>query len=284
VSPGKNKIDLFLLRLDKIHPDISGNKWFKLKFYLDDAAAQGKKSIVTFGGAWSNHIIAVAAACKLNNLQSTGIIRGEKPKKLSWTLKMASGYGMQLLFITREDYKRKKIPAALSSDDNNNYIINEGGYGEKGALGAAAIADYYQEKQYTHICCAAGTGTMMAGLIKAASPGQQIIGMSVLKNNADLQKETETLLSADERGKNYTFIHDYHFGGYAKKNQLLTDFMNRFYRQTAIPTDFVYTAKLLYGIYDLAEKNFFPPDSKLLIIHSGGLQGNNSLAMGTLIF
>src|SRR5260221_14167293 len=150
---GKNKIDLFLLRLDKIHPDISGNKWFKLKFYLDDAIAQGKETIVTFGGAWSNHIIAVAAACKLNGLQSTGIIRGEKPKKLSGTLKMAAEYGMQLVFITREDYKKKKIPSPLSVADDNNYIISEGGYGEKGAVGAAAIADYYQGKQYTHICC-----------------------------------------------------------------------------------------------------------------------------------
>jgi 1-aminocyclopropane-1-carboxylate deaminase len=191
---------------------------------------------------------------------------------------------MQLIFISREDYKQKKVPAELSSAAESIYIINEGGCGEKGARGAATIAKYYPNKFYTHICCAVGTGTMMAGLIKASLPGQQIIGISVLKNNLDLQKGTETLLTENERGKNYTFIHEYHFGGYAKMNSELTDFMNIFYKKTLIPTDFVYTAKLLYGIYDLVEKNYFPAGSRLLIIHSGGLQGNNSLMKQTLIF
>jgi len=148
-STGKNKIDLFLLRLDKIHPEISGNKWFKLKFYLDDAIEQHKKSIITFGGAWSNHILAVAATCKLKGLLATGIIRGERPKKLSYTLNKAEEYGMKLIFISREDYKQKKIPSALSSVHESAYIINEGGYGERGALGAATIADHFK-RNYIH--------------------------------------------------------------------------------------------------------------------------------------
>ena len=197
---------------------------------------------------------------------------------------MAAEYGMQFIFTSRNDYKEKTMPAELLADISNIYVINEGGYGKKGALGAATISDYYKNENFSHICCAVGTGTMMAGLIKSASPGQTIIGISALKNNYALLKETEALLTDDEKKKNYSIIHDYHFGGYAKYKQAEIDFMNTFFRQTGIANDFVYTAKLLYGINDLAGKNFFPPGSRILIIHSGGLQGNNSLVEGTLIF
>ncbi|MEO7923940.1 MAG: pyridoxal-phosphate dependent enzyme [Chitinophagaceae bacterium] len=274
------QISLSVLRLDKIHPFVSGNKWFKLRYYLDEAKAQGKRSVVTFGGAWSNHILATAAACKINGLASTGIIRGEAPGHLSSTLTRAKELGMQLVFLNRDDYRNKKIPAAWSTGDH--YIIPEGGYGIKGAAGAATIADLYSEKDFTHSCCAAGTGTMTAGLVSRSSPSSKIISFSVLKNNAALEEDIAHLIPIGK--KSPALIHDYHFGGYAKHTPSLLVFMNDFYRQVNIPTDFVYTAKLFYGVTDLIQQDYFPTGSRLLVVHSGGLQGNDSLGKRTLIF
>jgi 1-aminocyclopropane-1-carboxylate deaminase len=277
-------ISVSVLRLDKIHPVISGNKWFKLQHYLKEAREQQKKKVITFGGAWSNHIVAMAAVCKMNGLASVGIIRGEEPAELSSTLLLAKEYGMQLYFISRKDYSEKKVPSELKSDEY--YLIPEGGYGEKGAEGAADILNY-SKQDFTHCCCAVGTGTMMAGLIKAVSPDQKVIGISVLKNNREsdscrMENNIQSLLN-DER-KDWQIIHDYHFGGYAKYKPELIEFMNRFYKQTHIPSDFVYTAKLFFAISDMVKNNFFPAGSKLLLVHSGGLQGNNSLRKGTLIY
>jgi 1-aminocyclopropane-1-carboxylate deaminase len=277
--PGIKDITISVLRLDRIHPVISGNKWFKLQYYLVQAKEQGKKKIVTFGGAYSNHIIATAAACKMYGLASAGVIRGEEPALLSHTLSQAKEYGMELYFTSREDYRQKMIPAILQ--DQANYVISEGGYGQKGAEGAATILDYTQ-KDFTHYCCAAGTGTMMAGLVNAIPPGQTVIGISVLKNNTGLDADVRAL--ARNEKKEWQVIHDYHFGGYAKHKPALFSFMNEFYRQTGIPSDFVYTGKLFYAINDLAGSGFFPAGSRLLLVHSGGLQGNNSLEKGTLIF
>ena len=282
----EKNVEVSVLRLDKIHQVISGNKWFKLRYYLEEAARQNKKTIVTFGGAWSNHILATAAVCEMKGFNSIGIIRGEEMKNLSPTLIEAKKYGMQLVFINREDYKRKKKSDELNSSEY--YFINEGGYGQKGAKGAATILEYCKKDNYTHISCAAGTGTMMAGLINNSLPSQQVIGVSILKNNFSIEENIKCLLNDKERS--FNIIHDYHFGGYAKYARLpadkpaLIDFMNEFYSQTLIPSDFVYTGKLFYAVTDLIKNNFFPADSKLLIIHSGGLQGNVSLDEGTLIF
>lgn len=269
-----------VLRLDKIHPLVSGNKWFKLRYYLEEAVLQGKKNILTYGGAWSNHILATAAACKMNNLSCTGIIRGEEASNLSATLILARELGMELFFTRRADYQTKKIPEAYNKSEY--YIIPEGGFGDRGAEGAATILDYCTKEKYTHICCAAGTGTMTAGLTNGSHPSTQIISISVLKNNLSLDENIQQLLNGKE--KRFQVIHDYHFGGYAKYKPALVTFMNEFYAATKIPSDFVYTAKLFFGVNDLLRNNFFPPGSRLLIIHSGGLQGNASLEKGTLIF
>lgn len=269
-----------VLRLDKIHPLISGNKWFKLRFYLADAKKQAKKTIVTFGGAWSNHILATAAACKLNSFACIGIIRGEVPTTLSPTLLLAKAAGMQLIFISREDYAEKKLPVALETNDY--YFINEGGFGIDGAAGAATILDHCSKQSYDIIGCACGTGTMVAGLINGALPVQQIIGISVLKNNLALNEQVQSLL-LNERS-NFQLIHDYHFGGYAKYKSELIDFMNMFYEHTGIPSDFVYTGKLFFALYQLVKSNSFQPGCRILLIHSGGLTGNNSLKKGMLIF
>jgi 1-aminocyclopropane-1-carboxylate deaminase len=276
----EKKVTADVLRLDKIHPLISGNKWFKLRYYLEEAKKLNKKAIATFGGAWSNHILATAAACKIQQLHSIGIIRGEEAAILSPTLVKSKEMGMQLFFLSREDYTQKKIPVEINKEEA--FFINEGGYGSKGADGAATILDFCEKENYTHLCCAAGTGTMLAGLIKNASVQQQITGISTLKNNMDLTANTQSLLN--EKADNFQIIHNYHFGGYAKYKPELITFMNTFYQQTQIPSDFVYTGKLFYAISDLIKNDFFKPGSRLLLIHSGGLQGNSSLSKGTLIF
>ena len=274
-----------VLRLDLIHSVISGNKWFKLKEYLKEAKALDKKIILTFGGAYSNHIVAAAAAAKQAGFESIGIIRGEKPTTVSHTLQNASAYGMNLYFISRTDYKVKIIPIEILQQygEEDIYIINEGGYGKKGAEGAKDILRQIDSSSYTHIIDSVGTGTTLAGLIEGSAKHQTIIGISSLKNNYSLQQEIENLLSAQNK-KRFSLIHDYHFGGYSKYSKQLIDFMNEWYRQTSIPSDFVYTGKLFFAIQDLLQKNYFSVGSKLLIIHSGGLQGNQSLPKGTLIF
>lgn len=276
----EKKIALSVLRLDKIHPVISGNKWFKLRHYLEDVKAKGKKTIVTFGGAWSNHILATAAASKLSGLNSIGLIRGEEVDSLSTTLSHAKQLGMQLIFLNRQDYKQKIIPLAIKNSDY--YFIDEGGFGKYGASGAATILTDRDIDSFSHICCAGGTGTMAAGLLNGISKEQKLIVVSVLKNYSDMESKIKEIAVHD--AENMTVNHDYHFGGYGKYKPELLAFMNEFYQQTAVPTDFVYTGKLSYAIIDLIKKGYFPEGSNLLLIHSGGLQGNASLSKGTLIF
>jgi len=276
----EKNVDVSVLRLDKIHQLISGNKWFKLQYYLADARKKKKHTIITRGGAWSNHIIATAAACQVEKFQSIGLIRGEEPRHVSATLRSAKKYGMELFFMSRENYRNKRIPEDIHKDDY--YFIEEGGYGRLGMHGAATILSLLQENDFTHIACAVGTGTMLAGLAQAAVPGQQLIGISVLKGNYQLHDAVNNLL--DSPRNNFIITHDYHFGGYARDELLLIDFMNAFYKQTGIPSDFVYTGKLFYALNDLIDKKFFPHSSRVLVIHSGGLQGNASLNKGTLIF
>lgn len=273
-------IEADVLRLDRIHAVVSGNKWFKLRYYLDDFKTNGKKGILTFGGAWSNHIIATAAVCKQYGIESIGVIRGEEAAELSPTLIAARDYDMQLYFISRAHYKQKQVPAGLPVHDY--YIIPEGGYGYKGMEGAATILDLVDKDPYTHICCAAGTGTMTAGLLHASTAGQQVTAVSVLKNNTGLEAAIQSLQPSSLAKLN--IVHDYSFDGYAKYTTGLLQFMNDFYRHTTVPSDFVYTGKLFYALADLALKGYFPVNSKLLLIHSGGLQGNASLDKGTLIF
>jgi len=251
-----------VLRLDKIHPVISGNKWFKLKEYLAIAITEGSRHLVTFGGAWSNHIIATACAAHYAGLASTGIIRGERQANPSPTLRGAEEYGMQLEFISRSAYSQKEEPAFLASLTArypDAIIIPEGGAGQPGIKGSMEILRQIDSSLYSHILCAVGTGTTYKGLMAAAAPGQEVIGISVLTP-------------------------PYHFGGYARHTPELLDFMNSWYHTTGIPSDIVYTGKLFYAAMDMVRKGLFPPNARLLLIHSGGLQGNRSLPPGTLHF
>lgn len=278
-------ISLSMLRLDRTDPQISGNKFFKLYYFLQEAISKQQK-IITFGGAYSNHLAATAKACKILEIECIGIVRGEAPKELSHTLLFCKAQGMHLEFICREEYRRKgdeDFQTELTDKFGAHILIPEGGYSKQGCDGAAIIAGFYRDGSFTHICSSVGTGTTLAGLINRALPSQKIIGFSALKGSTDLEKKIHFLIDPSLH-KNYTLLDDYHFGGYAKKTPSLISFMNNFYEAFAIPTDFVYTGKMMFGVFDLIRKQYFPSGSNILCIHTGGLQGNLSLPGGTLNF
>lgn len=277
------KISLDVLRLDRIHPVVSGNKWFKLKYYLEEAVQLKASTVATFGGAWSNHIVAVAYACKEASLESIGIIRGEKPVALSAALKDAENYGMKLFFVSRQEYKDKQ--QIISNYGNKDwYWINEGGYGQNGTKGAAEISSSYDLSSYSHIIAAVGTGTMVAGLIGSSHNEQQIIGISATKGNLSLKNEILFLLDKVPHENKFELFHDYHFGGFGRHPDEFINFLNQVYLQHNLPLDIVYTGKTFFAIEDLLKKNHFSEESKLLMIHSGGLQGNKSLGDKVLAY
>lgn len=268
---GKTDIEWDVLRTDLIHPICSGNKLFKLKYYLLEAAQKNYTMIHTEGGPWSNHIVAAAFAAKQIGFSSLGMINGTEPLEKSFALQDAEQYGMDLHYKGWGNDQHN-----LSHTDS--FFIPQGGYGRSGVKGAKEMIKDDLQNKYTHILCAVGTGTMLAGIAQAVK-NTSVIGIPVLKN-PNLQESIEPLSD----GHAFVLNHNYHFGGYAKKTPDLLNFMNSFYRQTNIPTDFVYTGKLMYAIYDLIQKDHFPLGSKILAIHSGGLQGNRSLTKTELIF
>lgn len=269
-----------VLRLDLLHPIVSGNKWFKLRFYIEEALQLQKKRIVTFGGAWSNHLLATAAACQQVGLRAAAMVRGERPAVLSQTLQQAAELGMDLFFLSREDYRKKRIPDQLLTD--SDYVINEGGAGELGVKGAATLLDSVEKEHYSHIVCAAGTGTTLAGIINAAPQTCSIVGIPVLNDLGTIAHTLQQQVHHPEA--TWQLLPDFTWGGYAKHPPALLSFMNTFYEQTKIPTDIIYTSKLFYACLHLIENDFFKPGSRLLIIHSGGLQGNRSLPAATFCF
>lgn len=275
-------IEAAMLRLDLLHREISGNKWFKLRYNLDEAKAAGKTHIVTFGGAWSNHIAATASACQMAGLSCTGIIRGEAPPVLSHTLEQAQRYGMQLHFVSREAYRQKAITdweAAYS----NSFIIPEGGHNAAGAVGCKEILPLVSYQDFTHIACAVGTGTTLAGLINSALAQQEVLGFPVLKGAGYLQQAIEQLLEPGVQA-HWRLLHDFHQGGYARVSPELIGFINTFYKETQVPLDIIYTGKMVMGVQQLATQGYFPAGSRILLIHTGGLQGNLSLPPGVLCF
>ncbi len=279
------KISLSILRLDEIHPVVSGNKLFKLHYFLDEAVSSSHKTIITFGGAWSNHLAATAFACQKAGIRCIGFVRGEKPAALSNTLIFCMQNGMKLEFISRELYQKittAEFADMLAKKYGAHTLIPEGGFSELGVKGAQGIPDFFDGKNYTHICCAIGTATTFAGLISGSDDTTEVIGFSALKNLTDIPQRLKKLNVGET--KKYVFIGDYHFGGYAKKTQELITFMNTFYQDNKIPLDFVYTGKMMFGAIELINKNYFPPGSNILCVHTGGLQGNQSLPEGMLNF
>ena len=283
----KKNISADILRLDRLHPVISGNKWFKLKGHLQQALQSPGHPVVTFGGAYSNHLIATAYAARQHGLPAIGIVRGERPPILSATLTAAAAYGMQLEFISRREYAEKEEPGflrRLTDRFPGAYIIPEGGAGPIGVKGSEDILRLTDTSQYTHILCAVGTGTTLMGLICAAGPGQVVIGVPVLKGFDEWTAVDPHGFLTMEQKTGARLLTGYHFGGYARHPPELLDFMNRWYRETGVPSDIVYTGKLFFAVWDSVRQDLFPAHSRLLLIHSGGLQGNLSLPSGILGF
>lgn len=271
--PFPNEITLYLKREDLIHPIVSGNKFRKLKYNLLKAKEEKKTKLITFGGAFSNHIAAVAYAGKENNFDTIGIIRGEELESQideNPTLRFAQECGMIFQFVTREEYKNKTTDLFLEKLKiryGDFYLIPEGGSNTLAIKGCEEILTE-EDTQFTHICCSIGTGGTISGLINSAHLNQKIIGFPSLKGD---------FLSEDIRKfavkSNWELQSDYHFGGYGKINEVLVRFINDFFEQTKIPLDPIYTSKMMFGIVDLIKKGYFPEGSKILAIHTGGLQG-----------
>jgi 1-aminocyclopropane-1-carboxylate deaminase/D-cysteine desulfhydrase-like pyridoxal-dependent ACC family enzyme len=280
----KKDVQVWMLRIDKIHPVVSGNKLFKLFYFLKEAKESIHKTIITFGGAFSNHLAATAFACNQLGLKCVGIVRGEQPKSLSHSLQFCLDQGMKLEFVSRSLYKNidEEFLQNLKDKYGEHILIPEGGFSIKGKQGASLINNYFADKNFTHVCLPVGTATTFAGIVDKNKEETEIIGFGVLKNMNDITERFKELKV--DSSKKYSFIDDYHFGGYAKKTDELISFMNAFYSKHYIPLDFVYTGKMMFGVYDLIEKNFFERGSKILCIHTGGLQGNDSLDEGKLIF
>ncbi len=269
----KNGITVAIRREDLIHPFVSGNKFRKLKYNLLQAKQENQDTLLTFGGAFSNHIAAVAYAGKENNFKTIGIIRGEElGDKISEnpTLKFAQENGMKFEFVSRNDYSNKEDTGflnGLKEKFGSFYLIPEGGTNDLAVKGCQEILTS-QDSQFDFICCAVGTGGTISGIINASLPHQTVLGFPALKGDF-LKKEIRKFAT----NQNWDLISDYHFGGYGKVSLELINFINNFHQNNNIPLDPVYTSKLTFGVLDLMDKDYFPKDSKILIIHTGGLQG-----------
>ena len=265
--------EISIKRLDLVHPQISGNKFFKLKYNLLAAQQQGYKKLLTFGGAYSNHIAATAYAAQLFGFESLGIIRGEElaSKPLNLTLNTAQQFGMQLQFVMRETYRQKQSPAYLAQlqqDYPEYYVIPEGGTNPLAIQGCTEILSDADRQNYALICCAVGTGGTIAGLIEASHSQQQVLGFFALKGDF-LSRELQQLTEK----RNWQITDQYCCGGYAKTTPELLQFIRTFEQQYNIPLEQIYTGKMLLGLIDLIQQGTFPKDHRILVIHSGGLQG-----------
>jgi 1-aminocyclopropane-1-carboxylate deaminase len=278
--PGKPVVSV--LGLHTIHPIISGNKWFKLAPYIQSAKNAGCHKIITAGGAYSNHIIATARAARDAGMLSSAFIRGEEPQMLSPTLLDAKRDGMELVFMDRRSFADLNLPPG-PIPGTGHYFIPAGGKGKLGVIGSGSIIASTHCNSFSHIAGACGTGTMIAGLQYAATSFQKIIGISVLKN----LPEPLPSIRQELEGLNCNRLPDiFHFayGGYAQPHPVVLAFMQEAWEKERLPLDFVYTGKLFCAIRQLREEEFFPREATILLIHSGGLQGNRSLPEGSLPF
>lgn len=268
--------EVFLLRLDLLHPDVSGNKWFKLRYNLRAALDAGYSRVLTFGGPWSNHIAATAAACRLTGLDSIGLIRGAEPSRPSDTLRDAAAQGMELHFLSRADYRKREDPDflhALSGQFPDTYVIPEGGCNKEGIRGCREILERVATNGYTHMCVPVGTGTTFRGLAEASGASATVLGFPAFRGAPD----PALVAFCAENPEKRRLITGYDFGGFARQTPALIAFMQDFRRTHNVLLDVVYTAKMLYGIYDRIDRGDFVPKDRIAVFHTGGLQGNRSL-------
>ena len=266
-------VKLFIRREDLIHPFVSGNKFRKLKYNLLEAKNQKITTLLTFGGAFSNHIAATAFAGKQNGFNTIGIIRGDElASKINEnpTLKFAQENGMVFEFVSREAYRLKESDGFIENLKNNYgdfYVIPEGGTNDLAVKGCEEILKE-DDSFFDFICSSIGTGGTISGIINSALPHQKVLGFPSLKGDF-LQKDIRKFAHKE----NWTLISDYHFGGYGKVSIELIEFINSFYQENDIPLDPIYTGKMVFGVIDLIHQGYFPENSKILMIHTGGLQG-----------
>ena len=271
--PQEYNVELYIKREDKIHPLISGNKYRKLKYNIQEAQKLGHGTLLTFGGAYSNHIAAVAAAGNELRFNTVGIIRGEElidKINENTTLQLAKSKGMQFKFVSRSAYREKERDSfinKLKEEFADFYLVPEGGTNQLAVKGCEEILKA-EDANFDYICCAVGTGGTISGLINASKKHQKILGFPVLKGDF-----LSTNISKFVTKNNWELITDYHFGGYAKVNKELIDFINSFNQEYDIPLDPVYTGKLMFGVIKMIEANYFKKNTKILVIHTGGLQG-----------
>jgi 1-aminocyclopropane-1-carboxylate deaminase len=274
-----NAISVQIKREDLIHPFVSGNKFRKLKYNLLQAKTENHDTLLTFGGAFSNHIAAVAFAGKEKGFKTIGIIRGDElAGKVAEnpTLSFAQNCGMQLEFISREDYRLKSEVSFienLKQKIGSFYLIPEGGTNDLAIKGCQEILTT-EDADFDYICCSIGTGGTISGIINSVLPHQKVLGFPALKG--DFLKEEICNFVQKE---NWELLTDYHFGGYGKVNEELIQFINQFYTENQIPLDPIYTGKMVFGVIDLIQKNYFPAESKILLIHTGGIQGIQGMNM-----
>ncbi len=269
-----------ILRADLSHSALSGNKYYKLKYNLLAAKKQQYSTLLTFGGAYSNHLYATAAAGKLYGFQTIGIVRGEKHEPLNATLRFATDCGMKIVYMDREKYRQKTATSVINELKEHLgefYLIPEGGSNELAVLGCQELGAIIKSYSPDYVGLAVGTGGTMAGIIKASDKNCQIIGFSSLKGGTFLENEIEKFLDAATIYPKWLINNDFHFGGYAKSNQELFNFINDFEQTYRIPLEPIYTGKMMYGFFELIKKGFFSPHTHLLAVHTGGLQGKQSL-------
>ncbi|HSP11099.1 MAG TPA: pyridoxal-phosphate dependent enzyme [Salegentibacter sp.] len=277
IAEFSQNISLYLKREDLLHPEVSGNKFRKIKYNLKEALHQNKGTLLTFGGAYSNHITATAAAGKIAGIKTIGVIRGEElGEDLSKTLednsslKFAHSCGMQLHFVSRHQYREKTTKVfqqKLRDEFGDFYLLPEGGTNDLAVKGCKEILGPGDE-EFNYICCAVGTGGTISGIINASGIDQHILGFPALKG--DFLAEEIRKYSCKN---NWELILNYHFGGYAKVNSELINFINKFKKKYQIQLDPIYTGKLVFGIFDQIKRGKFPAGSKILAIHTGGVQG-----------
>lgn len=274
-------ITVLVRREDLLHPEVSGNKWRKLKYNLLAAAEQNFDTLLTFGGAFSNHLAAVAAAGKLFGFKTIGLVRGEAHFPLNPTLQQATENGMELHYLDRETYRQKAAPEfleALQPRFGQYYLIPEGGTNCLALQGCAEIIPDLTES-FDLICCAAGTGGTSAGLLAGLNGTKQLLAFSALKGDFLFQEINElTEKCYGKTFQNWQLQTDYPFGGYAKTKPELFEFIRHFEQQFAIPLEPVYTGKMFFGLFDLIAKDHFVPGTKIMALHTGGLQGRAGFA------
>ncbi|MCS5491232.1 1-aminocyclopropane-1-carboxylate deaminase/D-cysteine desulfhydrase [Algoriphagus limi] len=280
----EKEVELSIKRLDWVHEMVPGNKFFKLKYNLEKAIRENKKTLLTFGGAYSNHIHAVANAAHFLGLNAIGIIRGEETLPLNPTLSDAKSKGMRLHYISRSQYRGKTDDSFIEELHDlfgDFYLIPEGGTNSEAIKGTQEILQE-EDQSYSHISVSIGTGGTFTGILQASQSNQMILGFSSLKGNF-IKKEIDKLIedySINPKDQ-FQVITDYHFGGYAKYDQSLIEFIWWFFESFGIVLDPVYTGKMLFGLWDLIKKGYFPKGSKILVIHSGGIQGNRGFTFQT---